>query len=63
MALSPDRKLVHVAWKESSLWVLTRPMRDEERPEVYEFRQYRSWSSMSGVVIIKERKRGTDVDR
>lgn len=52
--LPADRKLVNVTWKEANMWVLTRPMRPEERAESYEFRESSSFGMMQGTIVITE---------
>jgi len=54
--LPAGQKLVTVTWKDSSLWMLTRPMKDGEQPETYDFSESSSWGLVQGHVIIKERK-------
>lgn len=52
--LPAGRKLVTVTWKEANLWVLTRPMNEDEKPEEYEFQEESSWGLIEGKVIFKE---------
>jgi len=54
--LASGRKLVTATWKDASLWILTRPMRDGETPETYDFSESSSWGLVQGHVIIKESK-------
>ena len=54
--LPTGKKLVMVTWKESNLWILTRDMREGEKPEIYELKEHSSWGVMQGKVIIKESK-------
>jgi len=54
--LPPGQKLIGVTWKESSLWVLTRPMRDDEKPETYAFQEESKWGLVEGQVLYKETK-------
>jgi hypothetical protein len=35
--LEPGQKLEEITWKEDSLWILSRPMRDDEVPETHTF--------------------------
>ncbi len=37
LKLEPNEKLEEITWKDDSLWYLTRPMRDDEEPEVHIF--------------------------
>ena len=52
--LPPNTKLVNVTWKENSLWLVTRPMRSDEQPETYEFKESSIFGIMEGKIIIKE---------
>ena len=54
--LPPGRKLVVATWKEDSLWFLTRPMRSDEQPETYEFKESSSFGMVQGAVIIQEHR-------
>lgn len=50
------RKLVNVTWKESSLWVVSRPMRAGEEPESYTFQEDSNLGVLEGSVTISECK-------
>jgi len=50
------QKIISVTWKETSLWVLTRPMRPEETPETYAFHENSAMGFVQGDVILKESK-------
>ena len=55
--LEKGQKLVMATWKTSAnLWFLTRPMRSDETPETYTFKESAAWGVMEGTVIIKESK-------
>lgn len=54
--LPSGRKLVVVTWKGDHLWLLTRPMRPDEKPEVYEFTESSSFGLLNGKVVITETK-------
>ena len=49
-------KLIEVTWKEDNMWYLTRPMRENETPETYNFVEESSWGVVEGNVVINERK-------
>jgi hypothetical protein len=49
-------KLIEVTWKEDNIWYLTRPMRENETPETYNFVEESSWGMVEGNVIIHEKK-------
>lgn len=50
------RKLVTATWKETSLWILTRPMREGEVAETYQFEERSALGLLEGTVILKERQ-------
>lgn len=54
ITLDPGQKLVNVTWKETEMWLLTRPMRPDEQAETYKFAEKSSWGVMEGTVIITE---------
>ena len=54
--LKPNEKLVSATWKETSLWILTRPMKANETPETYKFREDSTFGVLEGVVTIIEHK-------
>lgn len=54
--LPRGEKLVVATWKEDNLWYLTRPMRAEETPETYTFRESSSWGVWEGTILIHETK-------
>jgi uncharacterized lipoprotein YehR (DUF1307 family) len=58
MTIKLDRgqKLVDVTWKESSLWYMTKPMREGDEAETYSFKEDSSYGIMQGTVIFVETK-------
>lgn len=54
VVLPAGQKLVIATWKDDNLWYLTRPMRQDEKPEIYEFTESSSFGVFEGKVIIKE---------
>jgi hypothetical protein len=54
--LPAGQKLVMVTWKDNNMWILTRPMRPEEKPEIYTFREDSSWGVLQGTLTINEVK-------
>lgn len=54
ITLPPNRTLITATWKEANLWTLTRPRRDGEKPEEYEFIEKSSLGIVEGRVVIKE---------
>ncbi len=51
------KKVINVTWKGSDFWVLTRPMRADETPEVYEFSEDSNLGILEGTVTVRECKR------
>ena len=56
LSLSCDQKLVTITWKGENLWYATRPMRPDEKPEVYLFNEDSGFGTMEGGVEISESK-------
>lgn len=54
--LPKNQKLVNVTWKETDMWILTRPMRSDEVPETYTFKCNSSFGILEGEITIKESK-------
>ena len=52
--LPKGEKLIEATWKGEDLWYLTRPMRSNESPEIYIFREDSSFGVMEGTVTFKE---------
>ena len=52
--LDEGRKLEEVTWKDDSLWILTRPMREDETAETYEFKQDSNFGIIEGKVVLVE---------
>ncbi len=52
LKLEPNRKLEEITWKDDSLWYLTRPMRDDEEPEVHIFKESDSLGILEGTVKL-----------
>ena len=52
--LPKGQKLEEVTWKDESIWYLTRPMREDEKPETHTFQQDSEWGVFEGTVTIKE---------
>ncbi len=53
-SIPPGQKLVNITWKEDDLWVLTRPMRPDEKPERYTFNESSRFGVFEGSVTIVE---------
>ncbi len=54
--LDKGEKLIEATWKESGLWYLTRPMRENEKAEIFIFREDSQYGIMEGKVIFIETK-------
>lgn len=54
--LPEGQKMELITWKEDSLWILTRPMRDEEEPENYIYKEYSPFGIIEGEVKIFEKE-------
>lgn len=54
--LPKGEKLITATWKESNLWYLTRPMKNDEVAETYTFREESSFGMMEGTYTIREVK-------
>lgn len=54
--LPPNRKLVTVSWKETSLWIMTKPMTSADVAEKYELKESSSLGIVQGTVVIEEVK-------
>ena len=60
--LPADKKLVNATWRQSSLWLLTRSMKANEVPEVYDFVEDSNLEIMNVTVHIIEHKSGDKHD-
>ena len=52
--LEKNQKLVNVTWKQTSLWVLTREARNDEKPETYKFKEMSEFGFLDGTVTLNE---------
>ena len=55
--LEENRKLMNVTWKNDSLWILTREMRDDEEAESYIYKEDSNFGILEGSIHIIETKR------
>ena len=56
--LPAGRKLVNATWKDSNLWILTRPaLAGESSDAEWAFDEHSSWGMLSGKIILKETPR------
>ena len=57
LELEPGLKLEEITWKEDSLWYLTRPMREYEKPiNTCVFKQSSEWGVFEGSVTVVEKE-------
>ncbi len=56
LKLPKGKKLIIATWKDSELWCLTRDMKDDETPEIYEFIEDSNYDVFEGKVVIIETK-------
>lgn len=54
--LDPGLKLEEITWKDSDLWYLTRPMRDDEVAETHTFSQSADIGFEGKVIVIEHDK-------
>lgn len=54
--LASGKKLVMITWKNSDLWILTKPMAANDVAETYEFKESSSYGVMEGTIVIVEKK-------
>ena len=54
--LDPGRKLEEITWKDADIFLLTRPMREDEKPETHTFTEMSNWGIFEGTVTIVEKE-------
>lgn len=54
--LEPNTKLVNATWKDANLWYLTKPMDENDEPEVSVFQQKSEFGIFEGKVVFIETK-------
>lgn len=54
--LSPGQKLEEITWKDDSLWILSRPMRDDETPETHMFYENSEFGVLEGTITVIEKE-------
>ena len=56
--LEPGQKLEEITWKDdTTLWILSRPFREGEKPETHTFQADTEWGVFEGTVIIIEKEK------
>jgi len=56
MELPANEKVVTVSWKDSNLWILTRPMKKDEVAETFTLHESSNFGVLQGTVVITEKK-------
>lgn len=54
--LKPNEKLVNITWKDSELWILTRPMTEKDSAVTYKFSEKSKLGIVEGTYVIVEVK-------
>ena len=54
--LEKGQKFVNMTWKDESLWIITRPMHQDENAEKYEFKEHSNLGVLNGKVLVEEQK-------
>ena len=52
--LEPGQKLEEVTWKDDNLWILTRPMTEDEEPVTWTFSEKSSYGLIEGTYYFIE---------
>lgn len=55
--IEPNYKVETVTWKQTDLWVLTRPMKKDEVAETLVFKEKSSFGMLEGKIILIESKK------
>lgn len=61
--VKPGHKVIGATWKTSDLWIIHRPMREGESPEVVTMTESSSFGLMEGHVVIHEHAAKTKVSQ
>jgi hypothetical protein len=48
--------LEEITWKDADIFLLTRPMRENEKPETHTFTEMSNWGIFEGTVTIVEKE-------
>lgn len=54
--LEPGQKLEEITWKDDDIWILSRPMREDEQPEAHTFYEKSEWGVFEGTVTVVEKE-------
>lgn len=52
--LNPGEKLELITWKDSELWILTRPMEEDEKPIKWTYAENSEFGILEGTIYIQE---------
>lgn len=55
--LEENQKLINVSWKDSQLWILTKPMNNKDSAETYTYKEKSNNGILEGKFIIVEVKK------
>ena len=55
ITLPKGRKVLSCSWKDSSVWVVSRPAKDGEQPETLIYSEHSSYGILQGEVVIQEK--------
>lgn len=56
ITLPQNQKLIVATWKDTNLWYMYRPIRENENPETLTFQEDSSFGILNGKVIFVENK-------
>ena len=59
--VKPDQKVVNVTWKESDMWILTRPMNENDKPETFTFSEKSTFGVWEGSITLIESRANKSV--
>ena len=54
VSVDKGQKVINASWKDSNLWILTRPMKPGEGPEIYRYIERSNYGVIRGEVVITE---------
>lgn len=54
--LEPGEKLEEITWKDANLWILTRPMKENEKAETHTFYEISEYHVFEGEVTVIEKE-------
>ena len=55
--LEPGNKLEEITWKDANLWILIRPMKENESAETHTFYESSEYHVFEGEVVIIEKEK------